>query len=123
MTAPTDTHERRVADLEALAILNGHLHELAFPGALRPDVARIDHLRGRVFVADSKHSESAGASATARRFAAYLQVAHFWSGCGYEVTVAIAHTPQDARWLPFLHQLCDRLGLEASGSEVAAPRR
>jgi hypothetical protein len=122
MSAPTAAHDRRVADLEALAILSGHRHPFDFPRALRPDVARVDHHNATIFIADGKHSESPGCSATAIRFAAYLVVARSWIALGYDVTVAVGHPPQHDAWASFLEQLCARLQLDVaeSGNRVLA---
>lgn len=70
MAAPTTTHERRRATLEAVALLTGHVTPATLPGLL-PDVLLA---RGAtLFLGEAKATETPGTAATRERLSRYVR--------------------------------------------------
>lgn len=67
-------HESRVQFLNTVAILLGCFEEIGgeLPDGRRPDVLRLDPGRNVLLVADAKHSESPGCTATQHRLSGYI---------------------------------------------------
>lgn len=111
MSAPSATHERLRADLDALAVLSGHRQHLHLADWLRPDVARCDLLGLRLFVGDAKDSERPTNPDSLRRLRTYLATVAQATRLGWTATVAVAHAHPYAPWLAELDWLAARLGL------------
>jgi hypothetical protein len=112
MSAPSPEHERRVALLDAAAILAGCTQSIRLGSRLAPDVCRVSD-DGRVFVGDAKATEPAGCGDTARRLRRYLRACRLRVARGELLRVAVCHgTTRGARdrWIETLHRVAADLG-------------
>jgi hypothetical protein len=122
MSAPTEAHERRVADLLTLATLAGFTADLAIEGHLRPDVVRANFSSRRFFLGDAKETESPGCANTRRRLLRYARAARAWTCSGEGVVIALAFkTPAHARgWLHLLAEATRVAGFDPTSARVCS---
>jgi hypothetical protein len=114
VTSPSFAHERRLATLEALAVLAGYTEPAALPGVL-PDVllARGD----RLFLGEAKATETPGSAACRERLSRYVRHLHRLGDRGLLV-LCVGGQPQE--WADVLRRLSEHIAHEAWSLDVRA---
>ena len=112
---PSETHEDRVAFLDATAHLAGYTCTVRFIGRLRPDVLRVTHDCLGIFLGEAKASEPPGDVGACARLARYLS----WSATARPMlrtcVVALCCPCEDGTsWAAVLASLCSGAGLEVT---------
>lgn len=116
-------HELRVRFLDSMAVLAGCSESLGaqLPDGRRPDVMRVDTLRGLLFMGDAKDTESPRCTATRARLREYpvWMVAHVSAGSRPGVfSLCFGHVADIKGWVRTVQELGHEVGLDCSEWDV-----